>query len=95
MSRLATLLLTLGPAKFARRNLICIRKWSSSSGGIPDRHLPVWASRHDLNDQHAPLVTDWALAQRRAGELFIARTIILDGFSGRGLWHAQQFSAVC
>jgi hypothetical protein len=57
----------------------------SSSGGIPDRHLPVWASRHDLNDQHAPLVTDWALAQRRAGELFIARTIILDGFSGRGL----------
>jgi hypothetical protein len=41
MSRLATLLLRLGPAKFVRLDLICIRKLSSSSRGIPDRHLPV------------------------------------------------------
>jgi hypothetical protein len=41
MRRLATLLLRLGPAKFARRDLICIRKQSSSSRGILDRHLPV------------------------------------------------------
>jgi hypothetical protein len=61
-----------------------------------DRHLPLWVPRHDLDDQHTPLVTDWALAQRRAGEFFIALPVILDGFDGRWLElrHAQQFSAV-
>ena len=41
LSHVATLLLTLGPAKLGRRNLICIEKPSPSSRGIRDSPLPV------------------------------------------------------
>src|SRR5271166_5290557 len=53
------------------------------SGGILNRHLPGWTSRQDLGYQHPALTTDWALPQRRAGEFFIALTIVLGGFRGR------------
>jgi len=53
------------------------------SGGILNRHLPGWTSRPDLGYQHPALATDWALPQRRAGEFFIALTIVLGGFQGR------------
>jgi hypothetical protein len=47
------------------------------SGDILNRHLPGWTSRQDLGYQHPALATDWALPQRRAGEFFIALTIVL------------------
>ena len=44
--------------------------------------LVAWTSRQDLGHQHAALAADWALPQRRAGEFFIAFTIVLGGFQG-------------
>ena len=52
----------------------------------------MWASRQDLNHQHATLVTDWALPQRRADEFFITLTIILSSFEGR--WFRRQCEPV-
>src|SRR5260370_38483272 len=56
----------------------------------------MWASRQDLNREHATLVTDWALPQLRADEFFITLTIILGTFEGR--WfprlHVQKLSTV-
>src|SRR6476619_4376191 len=53
------------------------------SGSILYRHLPWWTSRQDFGYQHPALETDWALPHRRAGEFFIALTIVLGGFQGR------------
>src|SRR6516162_4968891 len=88
----AALLLSLGLAKVARRNSICLRQPSSSSRHIRNRRFPVRASRQDRN-QHATLVTDRALPERTAGEFLIAFAIILGGFRGRRFArrHAQQF----
>jgi hypothetical protein len=77
---MAALLLLLGLAKLARRNWICLRQPSYSSGRIRNRRFSVRASRQDLNHQHAALVTDRALPERTAGEFFIAFAIVLGGF---------------
>jgi hypothetical protein len=83
MMRLATLLLSLGWAKVARYSWIWNPKHSSPSRGILDRcQRPTWASRQDLDHdhQHVTLVTDRAFRQLRAGQLFIALTIVVAGF---------------
>ena len=56
----------------------------------------MWASREDLNREHATLVTDWALPQLRADEFFITLTIILSTFGTRRFWrwHVQKLSTV-
>src|SRR5271170_2360770 len=82
MGRVAALLLSLGPAKLAGRNLICIREQSYSLSGIRSRGYPMWASRQDLYHQHATLVTGWALPEGRADEFLITLTIILSAFEG-------------
>ena len=56
----------------------------------------MWASLQDLNHEHAPSVTDWALSQLRADEFCITLRIILGTFEGR--WfrrrHVQKLSTV-
>jgi len=81
MSCLTILLPSLGSGKHVRYSWIWIPNQSSPSRGILDRRkMPVWASRQDLDHEHAALVTDWAFPQRSAGEFFIALMIILAGF---------------
>jgi hypothetical protein len=43
----------------------------------------MWASRQDLDHQHATLVTGWALPERRSDEFLITLTKILSAFEGR------------
>src|SRR5580704_5921711 len=75
-----------------RRRLAAI-PWLRS---IRDRPFPMRAWRQDLNHQHATLVTDWALPQRRVDEFFITLTIILSTFGTRRFWrwHVQKLSTV-
>jgi hypothetical protein len=54
--RLATILLSPGSAKLVRQSWIYARKQFSPSRGILDRrYMPVWASRQELDHQHATL----------------------------------------
>ena len=57
----------------------------------------MWASRQDLDHQHATLMTGWAPPERRADEFLITLTIILApskaGGSGAGMANNSRHRA--
>jgi hypothetical protein len=81
LTRLATLLPSLGWAKLVRHSWIWIPK-QSLHHEIPLIGVGCRCGLHrqDLDHEHATLVTDWAFPQRRAGEFFIALGIARAGF---------------
>src|ERR1700730_6150082 len=82
MSRMAALLLSLGPAKLVRRKfdldprtVLLIINYLQSPFSYVD-----FSARFQLPYQLATSVTDWALPQRRAAEFFVTLTIVLGYF---------------